>query len=248
MEASSTSGRIGGKWPGQALSGRRGGIYVAVAAAVLAGVLIFAFVQHYKKNSPTPVVTSNSVVVAVGFIPTGTPAGTIAAGDGFQRLTVKAGAAVAGAITDTSQLTGEVAAKNIYPGQQITAADFATGRITIGQYLTSSERAMSIPVDATHGLQGYLAPGDRVDLLTNTGATNADKTLATNLQVLSLGTGTNGEVVSEGVGSIVLAVPNSLAPKLAFDSDNSRIWVLLRAPVWNKPAKSGSTTTTTGSK
>ena len=54
MEASSSSGRIGGKWPGQALSGRRAGTYVAVVAVILAGVLMYAFVQHYLKTRRSP--------------------------------------------------------------------------------------------------------------------------------------------------------------------------------------------------
>ena len=77
MEASSTSGRIGGKWP--ALSGRRSGVIIAVVAAVLAGVLLYAFVQHYKKSTPTAAVsTTTAVIVSTGFIPTGTPASQVA--------------------------------------------------------------------------------------------------------------------------------------------------------------------------
>jgi len=243
MEASSTSGgRIGGKWPGHVFTGRRSGIYVAIIAALLAGVLIFAFVQHYRKSSPAPVVTTNSVVVATGFIPTGTPASRVASGDGFQREIVKTGTAIAGAITDSSQISGEVATKNIYPGQQIVASDFSAGDITIAQYLTANERAISIPIDATHGLQGYVVPGDKVDLLTSEkGSKQAEATLATNLTVLSLGNGTSGAENTEGTGSIVLAIPDSLAGKLAYASDNSKLWVLLRPPAWSKPAKGGST-------
>jgi pilus assembly protein CpaB len=245
MEASSTSGgRIGGKWPGHVFAGRRSGIYVAVIAALLAGVLLFAFVQHYRKSTPTIAPTTNSVVVATGFIPKGTPASRVATADGLQRELVKSGAAVPGAISDSSQISGEVATKDIYPGEQIVATDFSAGDITIAQYLPSGYRAIEIPIDSTHGLQGYVTPGDKVDLLTSEGgAKKAEATLATNLTVLSLGTGTNGAQNAEGTGSIVLSVPDSLANKLAYASDNSKLWVLLRPPVWSKPSKRGASTT-----
>ncbi len=235
MEASTTSGRIGGKWP--ALSGRRSGVIVAVVAAVLAGVLLYAFVQHYKKNTPTAVAsTTSSVVLATGFIPQGTPASQVAAGDGLEHASVASTQALAGAIADSSEIAGEVATKDIYPGQQILASDFAAGDVMIGQYLAAGQRAIEIPIDSTHGLQGYILPGDRIDLLTSQGASSkAENTLATNVQVLSVGTGTNGTAVTTGSGSLVLAVSDTLAPKLAADADNSRIWVLLRPPVWSKP-------------
>ena len=241
MEASSTSGRIGGKWP--ALSGRRTGVIVAIAAAILAGVLLYAFVQNYKKSSPTPVVnTTAAVVVSTGFIPAGTPASQVALGDGLQHAVVPTNVVVAGAISDSSLLVGKVAAKDIYPGQQITAADFTAGDVTIAQYLSPGQRAIEIPIDATHGLQGYVMPGDRIDMFTSIGGTGGkEQVLATNVQVLSLGTGTNGTAQSTGTGSLVLAVSDALAKKLAYASDSSRIWVVLRPPVWSKPSASAKT-------
>jgi pilus assembly protein CpaB len=240
MEASSTSGRIGGKWP--ALSGRRSGVIIAVVAAVLAGVLLYAFVQHYKKSTPTAAVsTTTAVIVSTGFIPTGTPASQVALGDGLQHMSVPSSVALPGAISDSAAITGEVAAKNIYPGHQITAADFTTGDVTIAQYLSPGERAIEIPIDATHGLQGYVLPGNRIDLLTNAGAAGKETILASNVQVLSIGTGTNGEAESTGSGSLVLAVSQAMAAKLAAAADSSSIWVLLRPPVWSKPSPSATT-------
>lgn len=246
MEASSSSGRIGGKWPGQAFSGRRTGIYVAVAAAVLAGVLLYAFVQHYKKSTPvTAAASTSSVVIATGFIPQGTPASQVAAGNGLEHGTVAVSQALPGAITQSSQIAGQVATKNIYPGEQIVAADFSAGDVTLGQYLATGQRAIEIPIDATHGLQGYVVAGDKIDILTSTGTTKPVETpLATNVQVLAIGTGTNGTAEGSGSGSLVLAVSDKLAPKIAYASDNSKLWILLRPPVWAKP----SAQTTSGAK
>jgi len=176
MEASSTSGgRIGGKWSGSAFSGRRTGVIVAIAAALLAGVLIYAFVKHYKNNT-TAAPASNSVIVATSYIPRGTPESMVAANNGFKLQVLKSGTVVAGAITQPTQIAGEVAATNIAPGQELTSADFATGTVSIAQYLTGSARALEIPVDATHGLSGYIVQGQKIDLATNVGTgTNSTK-------------------------------------------------------------------------
>jgi pilus assembly protein CpaB len=231
------------------LSGRRTGIFVAIAAAVLAGVLLYAFVQQNRTNAPVAATAAasatSSAVYATGFIPAGTPASQVAAGDGLERSTVAASQALSGAIAESSQIAGEVATKNIYPGEQIVASDFSTGDVTLGQYLATGQLALEVPIDATHGLQGYVVAGDRVDLLTAgpTGA-GSEATLASNIQVLAVGTGTNGTAVGSGSGSLVLAVSSALAPKIAYASDNSKIWVLLQPPVWATPKAQASSPAT----
>ncbi|MGO9901063.1 MAG: Flp pilus assembly protein CpaB [Solirubrobacteraceae bacterium] len=238
MEASTTSGRIGGRWPGQALAGRRTGIYVAVGAAMLAGVLLYAFVQHSDKSTPVAATasTTSSVVYATGFIPAGTPASQVAAGDGLEHGSVATSQALSGAIAESSQIAGKVATKDIYPGEQIVASDFSAGDVALGQYLAAGQLALEVPIDATHGLQGYVVAGDRVDLLTaSSSGAQTETTLASNVQVLAVGTGTNGTAEGSGSGSLVLAVSSALAPKIAYASDNSKIWVLLQPPVWAKP-------------
>lgn len=238
MEASSTSGgRIGGKWSSGAFSGRRAGIYIAVIAALLAGVLIYAFVQHYKKNTAAPPAAS-SVIVATTYIPRGTPVSTVTSANGVKRLQLKSGSAVPGAITDPSQISGLVAATNIAPGQELTTSDFAGGTIALSQYLTGANRALEIPVDATHGLAGYVVQGDRIDLATNIGTgTNTNKAhpglvmLARN--VLVLGVGASG-------ASLVLQLPQHLALQVAYASDNGRIWVFMRPNALGNQNKAGT--------
>lgn len=235
MEASSTSGgRIGGKWSSGAFGGRRAGIYIAVIAALLAGVLIYAFVQHYKKNNSSAAPTVNSVIVATSYIPRGTPASVVAQANGYKRLNLKSGAAVAGAISDPSQINGLVAATNIAPGQELTSSDFAGGTIALSQYLQGPNRALEIPVDTTHGLAGYVTQGERIDLATNIGGgskSNSLDMLATNVLVLGVGS---------GGGSLVLQLPAQEALKVGYASDNGRIWVFMRPTAVGNQNKVGT--------
>ncbi len=223
MEANSASGRIGGKWSGNPFSGRRGGIFVAIAAALLAGVLFYAVIKHYKSSSPTPVAANTSVIVATKYIAHDTPVSMAEVAGAFQRTTLKPTAVLPNAITDPSQIAGEVATTNIAPGQELVASDFATGTVGIQQYLTGYQRALEIPEDATHGLAGYVQAGDYVDLFQSTGP----KVTLLAKDILILGVGNPG-----GAGpDLVLQVPtDSAGLAIANAADNGRIWIVARPP------------------
>jgi Flp pilus assembly protein CpaB len=235
MEASSV-GKIGGKSPRDMFSSRRGTTFIAVGAAVLAGILLFAFVQSYR-SSVNSTATSTSVLVASAYIPRGASASLIASGQLLQRTSVKSNAVRAGAITDPSVLHGQVAATDIYPGQQLTAADFtAAGGTTIASDLTGTDRAIAVPVDAAHGLVGFVKAGDRVDVFSSfagTGARGAVTPLAQNVLVLSAGGAGGGGAVggSSTGGNIVLRVSAKVAQEVAFVADNGKVWITLRPPV-----------------
>lgn len=238
MEASSsTRRRTGGNLTGAMFSTRRGAITTAVVAALIAGVLLFAFVQSQQKGGSGT--TGNTpVFVASGYIPAGTPVSVIASAQLLSRTTVPSNHVVVGAISDPSVLHGEVAATNIYPGQQLTAADFTTKTVTITSQLTGANRAIAIPVDAAHGMLGYVQAGDRVDVLNDSGGGRAGaggvSVLATNVLVLSAPGGGGGSSIAGGGssgGNIILEVSAKQAPAFAFAADNGKIWITLRPPV-----------------
>lgn len=219
MEAQNQRSRIGGSWTAQLLATRRGAMTVAALAAVLAGVLLYLFVQHYKSNSSSSVATPSAVYVfeATKYIPAGTPASTIASEGLFKRTQVPAKQAVAGAIADPSLITGEVSATSIAPNQQVTAADFTHANVTIGAYLTGTQRAIAIPLDAPHGLTAYLSAGNTVDIMDeNQGSTTM---LAQNVSIL----GNSG-------GDVVLRVSDKQALQISSASDSTKIWLVLRPP------------------
>ena len=69
--------KIGKKSLADVLATRNGALATAVAAAIVAGILLFVFVQHYRSSAnsssaPTP------VFVAHAFIPQGSPADAVA--------------------------------------------------------------------------------------------------------------------------------------------------------------------------
>jgi Flp pilus assembly protein CpaB len=210
-------------------STRRGAITTAALAALLAGVLLFAFVQSYKKGG-TPAVVNTPVFVASQFIPRGTPVSVIASGELMSRTTVPSSHVIAGAIADPSAVKGEVAAADIYPGQQLTATDFTAGSVSLASQLTGINRAIAIPVDSAHGLVGFVHTGDHVDVLES--LNNVVSVLAQNITVLNApSSGGGGVTGGSSSNNIILQVTPRLAVQEAYAADFGKIWVVLRPPV-----------------
>jgi pilus assembly protein CpaB len=244
MEASSTVRRIGGKSPRDFLSSRGGTIAIAAGAAVLAGVLLFVFVQQYRK-SVNSTATNTPVFVASGYIPRGTSATLIASGQLMQRALVKSNQVQAGAIADPSVVRGEVTAVDIFPGQQLTAADFTATNVTIASELRGPDRAIAVPVDSAHGLAGFVQPGDHVDVMASFPGGGAGRgavtVLAQDVLVLSAPNGGGGGTLGgNNGGNIVLRVGYKIAQELAFAADNGKVWITLRPPVGAVPAGTSS--------
>jgi Flp pilus assembly protein CpaB len=145
-----------------------------------------------------------------------------------------------GALTDPVSLRGLVAAQDIYQGQQLTAADFVpTAPGALQNKLTGRARAISIPIDAPHGLIGQINSGDHVDIYVGLnvqgpgGAVPALKLLMQNALVLR--TPTSGATP----GTVVLRAVGGEAPALAYASDNGKLWLVLRPASAAKPVRPG---------
>jgi Flp pilus assembly protein CpaB len=217
MEVPSIRNRIGGNWAGQLLSSRRGAVSVAAVAALLAGVLLYLFVQHYRQAPAVAAPTQAVVFVASQYIPAGTPASSLASEGLLKRTEVPLNDAVVGAISDPSAITGEVSSASVSAGQQISVTDFSHTAVSLGSYLTGDYRAIAVPLDAPHGLTSYLAEGDTVDVMVDKGAKT--QVLAEDINVLA-----------NAGGDVVLKVTDTQALTIAGASDNTKIWLTLRPP------------------
>src|SRR5215216_299514 len=105
------------------LSTRQGTLGFAAVAAALAIVVLLVFMQSYKRSldqRADPV----TVLVAKQQLPKGSSGDSIAGKGLFQATGLKREQVKEGAITDPSSLRGQVAARTIVPGQQLTIADF----------------------------------------------------------------------------------------------------------------------------
>ena len=210
---------------------------LGIAAAVLAAILLIAYLVQYRSSvndstAPTP------VLVAKNLIPKGTSGTVIAEKQLFQAATLSKDDLKVGAISDPSYLNGRVAVADIFPGQQITTADLSAGLTdALPTQLSGIQRAVAIPVGGAHGLVGYVLSGDRVDIYYEIGAESGNVLglLAANVLVMRAPT-------ADGVPAILRA-PAPLAQTLALAADTGSMWFLLRpaGDAKNPPKKAVST-------
>jgi Flp pilus assembly protein CpaB len=208
---------------------------LAGAAALLAGILLFVFVDSRNSNSGSS--GSQRVLVAKSLIPKGSSGDVVAAQQLAIPTTFKGDQVKSGAIADPKTLQGDVATADIYPGQQITAGDFTSSDEGVTAKIAGAQRAISVPVDSAHGLIGDVKTGDHVDVLagfTTQGNQGTNRplvrTLLQNVLVLSAPKTSGSGAVSGDSSNITLRVSDRDAANLAFTADNGKVWIVLRPP------------------
>jgi pilus assembly protein CpaB len=228
------------------LGTRSGTLALAGGAALLAALLLIAFLGQYRdsvKGGTAPA----TALVAGGLIPKGTSGDVVISDQLFKPTTIPTEELKEGVLADTAALAGMVAARDIYPGQQITAADFAAKGDPIRGKLTGDQRAIALPVDTARGLIGELRAGDRIDVY---GAFNASggrnsagrpvvRTLLQNVLVLGLPKDA-AELQQGRVGDVMVRASDHEAAALAFAAENGKVWVALRPPAGASQQKPAS--------
>jgi Flp pilus assembly protein CpaB len=220
-------------------SSRRGTALLGLAAAVLAGVVLLAYLNSYRSSVRTST-ASVTVLVARNLIEKGTSGTDIANKKLYQATDIGKDMLKVGALTDAGALTGRVALADVYPGQQLTAADFsAEATDALPVRLTGDERGLSLELDASHGITGPLRAGDHVDVWTGSAPDQLPRLLLANVEVLSAPSAPSGG----GGTNVVLNVKWWEAPRIASAYDNGKIWLILRPQSGAKPTKPPSAAT-----
>jgi Flp pilus assembly protein CpaB len=214
---------------------RKGAILVSALAAILAGILIVAYVQKYRSsvNSEGAPVT---VLVAKRAIAKGTSGTVIATTGLYSATTIRQSQLLNGAYSDASSLRDRVATRDIYAGSQLTAADFAPAAADVAASLTKHQRIITLPFDATHGSTANLQAGDHVDIYamfnlvpvnaigtpTGTGGSHTVlRMIMSNVDIAAVrGAGGNA--------NLDFKVTDTQATQLAYAADNGRLWLALR--------------------
>jgi Flp pilus assembly protein CpaB len=221
------------------LSTRGGTIALSVMAGILAAAILLTYLHRYRESVRTSGVPV-TILTAKSLIEKGTSGEVIATQDLYQLSFTPKGQVANGAITDPDALKGRVAAADIFPGEQLTAAKLATGGVaSIANRITADQRAVTLPIDGAHGMIGNVSDGDHVDIYGgfNVRPIRRDgspvpggsdrpviKLLEENVLVLEVPSGTKGT----GKQQMTVRVSDQAAAKLAFASDNGVLWAVLR--------------------
>jgi Flp pilus assembly protein CpaB len=234
MSNTSLTGRVSGR-----MSSRGWAIALGIGAVVLAAVLLVVYLDRYRarvggENAPTP------VLVAKQLIPQGTPGTLVASQSMYAPTTLPQKEVEVGAISDPSYLSGRAAALEIFPGQQLTATDFATtDTASVDSQITGTQRAISIAIDGVHGSTSQVMPGDSVDVYT--AVAGVVKLFRPNVKVLTTPTFPG----PAGGGNLVIRIETKDAATWAYAADNTQFWFVLRPVVGAKPTKPSQATAAT---
>lgn len=227
------SNTLTGKVSGR-MSSRGWAIALGIGAIVLAAILLIVYLDRYRarvggENAPTP------VLVAKQLIPAGTPGTLVASRGMYAPTTLPRKEVEVGAIADPQYLSGRAASVDIFPGGQLTAADFATtDTASVDSQITGEQRALSISIDNVHGSLSQLMPGDSVDIYI--GVAGVLKLFRPNVKVLT----TPAVPGPAGGSNLVLRVDTKDAANFAFAADNSQLYFVLRPVVNAKPTRNAT--------
>lgn len=233
------------------LSTRGGTVALGGAAALMAAFVLLLYLNQYRSSvsaDSEPV----TVLVARTLIEKGMPGDVVGLNRLFQSDEAPQSQVKEGAITDPSTLRGRVAVADIYPGQQLTVADFAGTTDAIGAKLAGKHRAIAVPLDSARGLVGRIEPGDRVDVLAGFNVLNNTaggqgrpvvKVMMQDALVLDAPAQTAaGIAAANQTANVVLRVNRDQATEIAWAVDNGKLWLVLRPRAGAPPTKPGVAT------
>jgi pilus assembly protein CpaB len=234
------------------VSTRRGTLLAALLIALIAGASILLYLNSYR-DSLKAQGANVTVLVAKQTIPKGTSGSVIAQKDLYTVTTIKESQLLEGAMSDPATLKGKVATTEIFAGAQLTATEFGAAGDSLAAQLTDRERIVSVPLDSAHGMIDGIEPGNRVDVYAgfNVIPLAADGTpisggqarpmlrrILADVPVVAVGDKARGS----GSTNVSLAVDDVKAAKLAFASDNGKLWLALRPSAGAKASKPGIVT------
>jgi Flp pilus assembly protein CpaB len=216
------------------LSTRGGTVALAAIAALLAGAALLAFLRHYRHDLTDS--TPQRVLVARSLIPKGTPGDLIASRHLYREVNLRKSQVEDGAITDPAALEQKAVSRDVYPGRPITTKDLARASDRVLNRLSGYDRAISVPVDAAHGMIGKIQAGDHVDVVGTFGTEGVgpDTALivARNALVLSVPSKPKSAgVAGSGGQSATIRVGDDAAAQIAAAADGGKVWLVLRPTV-----------------
>jgi Flp pilus assembly protein CpaB len=217
-------------------------IGVGIGAALLAGLLLLLYLNRYRESVAGDNARS-SVLVAKNLILEGTSGDVVATKQTYQVAEIQNKELKVGAVADPAYLNGRVATTDIYPGQQITTADFSSETTNaVDTQITGIERGISIELDNVHGSLSQLKAGDHIDVYVSLGAGNDGQALVKlfrpNITVLAVPAG--GE--NDDGGNLILKVRQGDAADWAYAADNTQIYFVIRPNAGAKPTRPDTAT------
>lgn len=200
---------------------------VSVTLGLIAGAVAYTYLSSVQRRAYNNAQLT-SIYIAASTIPKGTSGAAAEAAGLIKRTQIPAEFRPANAIVSLGEITSAEAVSSIAQNEVLVGGLFALNNSTGGvaaQQIPSGDVAISVSVDAVHGVAGLIAPGDRVDLLIELSTGQKEVTLYQDVPVLAVGTvvassetggsGTGTSTPSSSSGLITFALPLDAAERVA---------------------------------
>jgi pilus assembly protein CpaB len=220
-------------------------IMVAIVLAVVSAMALVVYANSadrraISEQSPVPVYVASSKIEQ---------GETVAEASGKIRVTsIPRKALVDNAVRSLTQISDRVAAVDILPGEQLIEGRWVSREQVEGENLLSLQpgfQAVSIQVDATRQVSGFITPGNRVNIyatLSSTGGRKFSRLLLPNIKVLAVGAAAQGTKPRAGtrtsLSTVTLEVRDGLVERVVFAAESGSLYLSLAAPD-AKPPPSG---------
>jgi pilus assembly protein CpaB len=224
----------------------RGRVVAVLAAVALAGAATAALVAYAAGADRRAIANQQPVLVYVARarIPAGT-SGEDAQNRGLiERTALPRRAVAGGAVRSLEQLGGRVAAVDIVPGEQLLAARWVgRGEAPGGRLLAipAGHQAVSIALDPTRQVSGFVTPGDRVSVVVSLSLAKGGRSQRTSrfllqdVQVLAVGATAqegrrSGQGRNQSLSAVTLAVRPADVERVVFAAENGSLYLSLLPP------------------
>jgi Flp pilus assembly protein CpaB len=207
-------------------------IGIAVALALVAGLLTIFYVTNYKRDVRSAE-ENVTVYVATRDIPAGTSGAAIAREGFLKEQEVAQRSVTPGAISTPEQVAEHVSAAKIFAGEQVTMLRFTNEAANgVRAELAGNKRALQVSGTQHQLLVGTLQDGDRVDVVGNWNVpedktNHVTRTVLRDILVL--------EATKQGPNTEKLTDPNqsSLSVLLALtDAQAQKLFWIMRNGDW----------------
>jgi len=239
----------------------------AIVLALVAGIGVYTYASSADKRAEDNASFVNALV-ADSDIAKGTTGAEVVQAGLVHEERVARGSVPPAIVSNVNDLADKIAAARIDRKQFITAETFVSAADGAGGNFAQSIGAdnlvaVTVTVDADHGVANQIEPGDRVNIATTTNDNNGTPTsqyIMQNVKVLAVGatTFTNGAAPQGAGGSAPPSAPSGVLTfevtqaqalqVIAANSGSSKIYLVLLPPQTGTPTTSGGTKAATSGK
>lgn len=233
----------------------------AIVLALVAGIGVYMYASGADKRAQDNA-SFVDALVANSDIAKGTTGAEVIQAGLVNQEKVARGSLPASVITNIDDLTNRIAAGPINAKQFITQGSWVSTENGVGGVFSQSIAAenlvaVTVTVDADHGVANQIAPGDHVNIATTTTDTNGNAQTAylmNNVKVLAVGASTvqpvpvsaapaaDGSTPPQTSGVLTFEVSQADALRvISANSGSSKIYLVLLPPAATPSASTGGT-------